>query len=62
MVARHGHRMASPNVGHRAQGTSHPGARACCADRIRNLKDTSATNLPLRSFDKNQLWSGAFQV
>lgn len=24
--------------------------------RIRGLKDTGATNLPLRAFDENQLW------
>lgn len=30
--------------------------RARCEDRIRNLKDTGATNLPLQSFDKNQIW------
>lgn len=30
--------------------------RARCEDRIRNLKDTGATNLPLQSFAKNQIW------
>ena len=30
--------------------------RARAEDRIRNLKDTGATNLPLQSFDKNQIW------
>ncbi|MEJ7634003.1 IS1380 family transposase [Aeromicrobium sp.] len=31
-------------------------SRARCEDRIRNLKDTGATNLPLHEFDKNQIW------
>lgn len=31
-------------------------SRARCEDRIRNLKDTGATNLPLHAFDKNQIW------
>ena len=30
--------------------------RARAEDRIRCLKDTGATNLPLQAFDKNQLW------
>lgn len=30
--------------------------RARAEDRIRNLKDTGATNLPLHSFTKNELW------
>jgi hypothetical protein len=30
--------------------------RACAEDRIRGLKDTGATNLPLHAFDKNQIW------
>lgn len=30
--------------------------RARAEDRIRNLKDTGATNLPLQAFDKNQIW------
>ena len=29
---------------------------ARCEDRTRNLKDTGVTNLPLQSFDKNQIW------
>lgn len=29
------------------------GVRQC---RIRNLKDTGATNLPLQAFSKNQIW------
>ena len=32
------------------------GLRARAEDRIRALKDTGATNLPLHGFDKNQLW------
>ena len=31
-------------------------SRARCKDRIRNLKDTGATSLPLHAFGKNQLW------
>ncbi|MGJ9424197.1 IS1380 family transposase [Aeromicrobium sp. CF3.5] len=31
-------------------------SRARCEDRIRNLKDTGATNLPLHAFGKNQIW------
>ena len=31
-------------------------SRARCEDRIRNLKDTGATNLPLQAFGKNQIW------
>lgn len=31
-------------------------SRARCEDRIRNLKDTGATNLPLHAFAKNQIW------
>lgn len=30
--------------------------RARAEDRIRGLKDTGATNLPLQAFDKNQIW------
>lgn len=30
--------------------------RARAEDRIRNLKDTGATNLPLHAFGKNQIW------
>ncbi len=30
--------------------------RARAEDRIRGLKDTGATNLPLQPFDKNQIW------
>ena len=43
-----GGRLAELEVEHRL--------RARCEDRIRNLKDTGATNLPLQSFDKNQIW------
>ena len=43
-----GGRLADLEVRHRL--------RARCEDRIRNLKDTGVTNLPLQSFDKNQLW------
>ena len=43
-----GGRLADLEVQHRL--------RARCEDRIRNLKDTGATNLPLQSFDKNQIW------
>lgn len=31
-------------------------SRARCEDRIRNLKDTGATNLPLQAFGTNQIW------
>lgn len=31
-------------------------SRARCEDRIRGLKDTGATNLPLHAFGKNQIW------
>lgn len=31
-------------------------SRARCEDRIRNLKDTGAANLPLHAFGKNQIW------
>ena len=44
---KHG-RLADLEVTHRL--------RARCEDRIRNLKDTGATNLPLQAFDKNQIW------
>jgi hypothetical protein len=30
--------------------------RARCEDRIRGLKDTGLTNLPLHEFDQNQIW------
>jgi hypothetical protein len=43
-----GGRLADLEVTHRL--------RARAEDRIRNLKDTGATNLPLHAFDKNQLW------
>ena len=43
-----GGRLADLEVQHRL--------RARCEDRIRGLKDTGATNLPLQGFDKNQLW------
>lgn len=32
------------------------GLRARAEDRIRGLKDTGLTNLPLQAFDKNQVW------
>ncbi|MBB3040703.1 IS1380 family transposase [Nocardioides soli] len=41
-------RLADLEVTHRL--------RARAEDRIRALKDTGATNLPLQGFDKNQLW------
>jgi len=41
-------RLADLEVTHRL--------RARAEDRIRNLKDTGATNLPLQAFDKNQIW------
>lgn len=41
-------RLADLEVTHRL--------RARAEDRIRNLKDTGATNLPLQAFDKNQVW------
>ena len=31
-------------------------SRARCEDRIRNLKDTGATNLPLHAFGENKIW------
>lgn len=43
-----GGRLADLEVRHRS--------RARCEDRIRNLKDTGATNLPLHAFGKNQIW------
>jgi hypothetical protein len=43
-----GGRLADLEVTHRL--------RARAEDRIRGLKDTGATNLPLQAFDKNQLW------
>lgn len=43
-----GGRLADLEVRHRL--------RARAEDRIRALKDTGATNLPLQAFDKNQLW------
>jgi hypothetical protein len=43
-----GGRLADLEVTHRL--------RARAEDRIRNLKDTGATNLPLQAFDKNQIW------
>ena len=43
-----GGRLADLEVRHRL--------RARAEDRIRNLKDTGATNLPLQAFDKNRLW------
>ena len=41
-------RLADLEVTHRL--------RARAEDRIRGLKDTGATNLPLQEFDKNQIW------
>ena len=41
-------RLADLEVTHRL--------RARAEDRIRGLKDTGATNLPLQAFDKNQIW------
>jgi hypothetical protein len=41
-------RLADLEVRHRL--------RARAEDRIRGLKDTGATNLPLQAFDKNQIW------
>ncbi len=43
-----GGRLADLEVTHRL--------RARAEDRIRGLKDTGATNLPLQGFDKNQIW------
>lgn len=43
-----GWRIADLEVRHRL--------RARCEDRIRALKDTGATNLPLQAFAKNQIW------
>jgi hypothetical protein len=43
-----GGRLADLEVTHRL--------RARAEDRIRNLKDTGATNLPLQAFGKNELW------
>ena len=43
-----GGRLADLEVRHRL--------RARAEDRIRGLKDTGATNLPLHAFDKNQIW------
>jgi len=43
-----GGRLAELEVTHRL--------RARAEDRIRSLKDTGATNLPLQAFDKNQIW------
>jgi Transposase DDE domain group 1 len=43
-----GGRLAELEVRHRL--------RARAEDRIRGLKDTGATNLPLHAFDKNQIW------
>jgi hypothetical protein len=41
-------RLADLEVRHRL--------RARAEDRIRGLKDTGATNLPMQGFDKNQVW------
>jgi hypothetical protein len=46
--ARHGWRLADLEVRHRL--------RARAEDRIRSLKDTGLSNLPLQAFDKNQIW------
>jgi Transposase DDE domain group 1 len=43
-----GGRIAELEVRHRL--------RARAEDRIRGLKDTGMTNLPLQAFDKNQIW------
>ena len=43
-----GGRLADLEVRHRL--------RARAEDRIRGLKDTGVTNLPLQAFDKNQIW------
>jgi hypothetical protein len=43
-----GGRIADLEVRHRL--------RARAEDRIRGLKDTGMTNLPLQAFDKNQVW------
>jgi hypothetical protein len=43
-----GGRVAELEVRHRL--------RARAEDRIRGLKDTGATNLPLQAFAKNQIW------
>ena len=43
-----GGRLAGLEVRHRL--------RARAEDRIRGLKDTGMTNLPLHAFDKNQIW------
>ena len=43
-----GGRLADLEVRHRM--------RARAEDRIRALKDTGATNLPLQAFGKNQIW------
>lgn len=43
-----GGRLADLEVRHRL--------RARAEDRIRGLKDTGMTNLPLQAFDKNQIW------
>ncbi|OKH84297.1 transposase [Mycobacterium sp. SWH-M3] len=43
-----GARIADLEVRHRL--------RARAEDRIRTLKDTGLTNLPLQAFDKNQIW------
>lgn len=43
-----GGRLAELEVGHRL--------RARAEDRIRGLKDTGLTNLPLQAFAKNQIW------
>ncbi|WP_051098445.1 IS1380 family transposase [Sporichthya polymorpha] len=43
-----GSRLADLEVRHRL--------RARAEDRVRTLKDTGATNLPLHSFTKNELW------
>src|ERR1700754_1843474 len=36
--------------------------RARAEDRIRALKDTGMTNLPLQAFDKNQIWLELVQL
>jgi hypothetical protein len=49
-----GGRLADLEVRHRL--------RARAEDRIRGLKDTGMTNLPLQTFDKNQIWLELVQL
>jgi hypothetical protein len=50
----HGGRLADLEVRHRL--------RARAEDRIRGLKDTGMTNLPLQAFAKNQIWLELVQL